>query len=184
MKPYTIEPTTPQPRTRKRKENDSSTTIKYYLTKSSRWEDFLAKETLMQNPGREEWRQRLISTMLKEAAESDILEVMEFCLAYKINERKMRAWSEDYPDIKEAYEHMKLILASKRRIGCMRKKLDSYSSFRDIHLLDKTDDEVNRYHMDLKKLQDLEDQVKYLVEMVRPKTITAQEMQEQRENNE
>jgi len=147
-----------------------------YLEKNGRWEDLIEDETYFCNPGRDEWRTRLIRTMLKEAVESDMLEVMEFAAKYKMDERRIYKWSQQYDDIKRAYDLMKRLLASKRRVGCMRKKLDSYSALRDIHLLDPQDDAVNRYHIELKELQQLKEQVKYLVEIVRPKVISAEEL--------
>ena len=63
------------------------------------------------------------------------------------------------------------MIATHRRVGCMKRKLDSYSSYRDIHLLDLQEDEINRYHMDLKKVKELEEQVKFLVEIVKPRVV-------------
>lgn len=146
------------------------------LSKNERWEDLISLETISQNPGKDEWRARLIRTMLIEAANEDILEIMEFCLKYKIAEITLWRWSKKYDDIGRAYEFMKKIIASRRRIGCMRKRLDSYSSLRDIHLLDSQDDEVNRYHMEMKRLKDVEEQVRYLLEIVKPKVLAPAEM--------
>lgn len=155
-----------------------------YLTRIGNWEDMIADEVIQENPGKDEWRKRLIRTMFMEAFKGDILEIWEFSEKYLIPPEKLSKWAKQYDDMAKAFDYFKRIIASKRRAGCMRKKLDSYSSLRDIHLLDSKDDEVNRYHLELKKLKDLEDQVRYLVEIVKPKTISAIEMQEQREINE
>jgi DNA mismatch repair ATPase MutS len=122
-------------------------------------------------PDCDKWRLRLIVTMLTWASSPDALEIMGFCIRYRISRETLHNWAKEYEDIARALEEMKLFIAAHRRIGCMKKQLDNHSAFRNIHLLDPEEDAVNRYHADLKKKNELEEQVRYLVEIVRPKII-------------
>jgi hypothetical protein len=154
-----------------------------YLSKKEDWTEYFHETALINYPGRDEWRKRLCFTLLYEGSLGEMVVQKEFCWKYKISMRSIERWIRDYPDIADAWQDFKESLAAHRYIGCIKRKYDSYSAFRDIHLLDGKEDAVNRYHLELKKLKDMEEQIRYLVEIVKPKTITAIEMQEQRESN-
>lgn len=139
------------------------------LSKSRPISDFMGPAS--NHPYCEKWRLGLIVTMLTWASGSDALEIMEFCIRYRISREMLHNWAKEYEDVARALEEMKLFIAAHRRIGCMKKQLDNHAAFRNIHLLDPQEDEVNRYHADLKKKKELGEQVRYLVEIVRPKII-------------
>ena len=60
------------------------------LSNSRSWIDFLDQETLSAFPGRNDWRKRLIYTMLSWSEKKDSLEIMQFCLAFKLPYRTLK----------------------------------------------------------------------------------------------
>ncbi len=115
------------------------------------WMDFLDKETLQLYPGRDDWRKRLIYTMLKWAENKKSIEVLQFCMKYKIPRQTLYDWTKQYPDIGEAYQNMKLLISCNRKVRSMEKELDKDSAYRDMHVLDPEWHDVNKYHSELKK---------------------------------
>jgi hypothetical protein len=141
------------------------------LTKSVSFMDFLKEESLLANPGKFEWRERLINTMMLWAEDPDSLEVMQFCIAYRINYKNIARWAAAYEDVGEAYDNMKRMLASHRRIGAAHKKLDANVVFRDIWKLD-TDELVTEKHLDDRTKQNAAEPTVFNVNFDKPAVIT------------
>jgi hypothetical protein len=89
--------------------------------------------------------------MVKWAEEPSSLEIGQFCIAYKIPVPTLAEWVKKYPDVAAAFKNMKLILASHRKVGCMTKRLDYASCFKDMHTYDHDWIAVDQYHNNLKK---------------------------------
>jgi hypothetical protein len=145
------------------------------LSNSRTWMDFLSKDTLAAYPGRDEWRERLIYTLLKWSEKPTSLEVMQFCIEYKIPRSTLYEWVEKYPEVKQAYENMKLTLACHRRVGAMNKKLDGAYAYKDMHAYDPEWLAINKYHSDMKVEQDKQSHT-FIINDAKPKIVSKEEM--------
>jgi len=159
------------------KKVDNNTTENSMLSKNNSWMDFVKKESLLANPGRTEWRERLVNTMLHWAQSENALEIMQFCIEYKISYFSLREWVKKYKDIKEAYEYVKMMVACHRRTGSMTKKLDGNYAYRDMHMYDSEWHAINKYHADLKKEEEKQAHT-FIINTDRPAVVTKQEMEE------
>lgn len=152
------------------------------ISNSRSWVDFLDKESLLLFPAKDDWRKKLAFTMIKWAEKKSSLEIMEFCIEYKIPRRTLLEWVEKYEDIKQVYEDMKLILASHRRVGSMRRKLDGQYAYKDMHVLDPEWKAINKYHADLKKEEDQQKHI-FVINDQKPHVITKEELKGQQDEN-
>lgn len=126
------------------------------LSNSRTWMDYMEPDSISNNPGKEDWRKRVIYTMYKFASDKNSLDVMQFCMKYKIPWRTLHDWVNAYPDLENAYTEMKRMIACHRKIGSMHKKLDSGAAYKDMHLLDPDwHEKVNKYLADLRNIQAL-----------------------------
>lgn len=150
------------------------------LSNSRTWLDFLSIETLNLYPGKDEWRQRLIYTMLKWSESPDSLEILQFCMKYKIPYTTLNEWVLKYPDIKHAYANMKLSLACHRRLGSMNKKLDGAYAYKDMHIYDPEWHAVNKYHSDMKKDEEKQSHT-FIINDAKPRIVSKQEMKNDNE---
>ncbi len=119
----------------KKKTPHTSTDLKP-LTKPDSWVEWVKGEALMQFPGKKEWRERLVYTLLIWAHEETALELMEFCAQYKIARTTLYKWGQRYPDIKRGLDLAKNIIGGRRRVGAIKKVYDKEAAYRDMHLYD------------------------------------------------
>lgn len=145
------------------------------LSNSRSWQDFLDKETLAIYCGKDEWRERLIHTMYKWSERPASLEVLQFCMEYKIPYMTLREWERKYPDIGEAYKNMKLNIACHRRLGSMNKKLDGAYAYKDMHCYDPEWLAINKYHSEMKKDEEKQSHT-FVINTSKPHIISKQEM--------
>lgn len=145
------------------------------LSNSRTWTDFIDQDALSANPGKDEWRQRLIRTMHAWSERSTSLEILQFCMEYKIPYRTLKEWVDKYSDIDQAYKDIKLIVACHRRIGSMNKKLDGAYAYKDMHVYDPEWLAINKYHSDMKKEEDKQPHV-FIVQGGKPRIVSKQEM--------
>ena len=145
------------------------------LSNSRSWMDFLDKETLNIYPEKDAWRQRLIYTLLKWSEKSDSLEILQFCMKYKIPYTTLKEWVGKYPEVKEAYNNMKLSLACHRRLGSMTKKLDGAYAYKDMHLYDPEWHAINKYHSDMKKDEEKQAHT-FIISDLKPRIVSKEEM--------
>lgn len=139
--------------------------------------DFVKKESLLANPGRSEWRQRLINSMLIWAQSENALEIMQFCMEYKISYFSLREWVKKYPDLKEAYDYVKMMIACHRRTGSMLKRLDGNYAYKDMHMYDTEWHAINKYHADLKKEEEKQAHT-FIINTDKPVVVSKAEMEE------
>jgi hypothetical protein len=132
-------------------------------------------------PSKEEWRKRFICTLLSWADREESLEVSDFPLEMKMHRSLLYEWVAKYPDIKEAWDIVKLKIASKRRKGALTRKYDKDVVFRDMHKYDPEWLEINKYHADLKKEEDRQPTTFVILDN-KPRVLTKQEMKEIAEN--
>jgi len=152
------------------------------LSNTRSWQDQIDPHILALSPGKDEWRQRLIRTMYAWSDRSTSLEILQFCMEYKIPRTTLYQWSEKYPDIKHAYENMKLNIACHRRVGTMNKKLDGAYAYKDMHKYDSEWSSVDKYHADLKRDEEKQPTTFVLTEW-KPKVKSQEEMQQESETN-
>lgn len=145
------------------------------LSTSRTWIDFLDKETLNMYPGKDEWRQRLIYTLLKWSEKKESLEILQFCFEYKIPRRTLKEWVDKYPEVKSAYEDTKLALACRRRVRTMNKELDGAYAYKDMHMYDDEWHAVNKYHSDMKKEEDKQAHT-FIINDSKPRIVSKEQM--------
>ena len=145
------------------------------LSNSRSWIDFLSKDTLAAYAGKDEWRERLIYTLLKWAEKPSSLEVMQFCIEFKLPYSTFKQWVEKYPEIKQAYSEAKLILACHRRVGSMNKKLDGAYAYKDMHVYDPEWLAINKYHSDM-KTEEAKQSHTFIINDAKPKIVSKEEM--------
>ncbi len=105
-----------------------------------------------------EWRAQVKYSLMRWAEEDDSFFVQDFCTRYKISRFKLYAWADQYPDLKDALDHAKLLLASRKLKGALFKNLDKEVVYKDMHKLDPEYLEINKYHADLKRSEQPEAQ--------------------------
>jgi|SRR5579859_472285 len=110
----------------------------------------LPKEAFMAHPGKTEWRERLIYTLCHWLYTTDGMEKEEFLFEYKIPRGTFYMWRDQYEDIQKAVTEVKVFLASRRRVGVMKKKLEYSSAYRNMHEYDPEWKKVDEYHNNLK----------------------------------
>lgn len=147
------------------------------LSNSRSWCDYVDKTTLSIYCSKDEWRQRLIRTMQVWSEKSTSLEVLQFCMEYKIPYGTLREWDRVYPDIHEAYADMKLNIACHRRLGSMNKKLDGAYAYKDMHMYDPEWLAINKYHSDMKKEEEKQPHT-FVINTGKPRVVSKQEMSE------
>ncbi len=161
-------------------ENSNPNVDNGLLSNSRSWTDFMDQSTLEVFCGRDEWRQRLIRTMYSWSERSTSLEVLQFCMEYKIPYGTLREWDRRHPDISTAYQAMKLNIACHRRLGSMNKKLDGAYAYKDMHMYDPEWLAINKYHSDMKKEEDKQPNV-FIVNNGKPRIVSKEEMISDRE---
>lgn len=134
--------------------NKHSNTKIQEITKFTDWQSAIEAESYMNYPGKEEWRQRLIYTMLKWAELPTSETIMDFCIEYKLDRDTLKYWADKYPDIGAAYKIFKRILGNKAYKGAKHRQFDKDVVFKNLHTYDDDFDVVNRYWAELKKTDD------------------------------
>lgn len=115
------------------------------------WVDFVNKDQLLLFPGRDQFRQRFIQHLLTWSERDDALDILGFCLMYKIPRSTLYDWRDMYPDVKDALDNVSLFIGYRKRLGALKKDFDKEVAFRDMHALDPEWDKINRYHAELKQ---------------------------------
>lgn len=143
------------------------------LSKNRSWLD----DGQMNTPTRPEWRKRLIKTMYAWAEKQTSLEIMQFCIEYKLPRNRFYDWAARYPEIKDALNDMRLMISSNRKVGSMTKALDGNYAYRDMHMLDPDWHAINKYHADLKKEEEKAAHT-FIINTDKPKVVSKEEMKE------
>jgi hypothetical protein len=127
------------------------------LSKGHSWLYYMSDNSFKFYPSQSEWRERLIYTMY-EWVQGDVLEIMEFCVEYKLAYVTLREYVDKYEDVRKAYADIKLMLASRRRIGVIKRKYDKEMICKDLFRYDPEWLMVDKYHSDMKKNESGEQQ--------------------------
>lgn len=167
---------------KKAKEVTNHNTEPQALTNNRTWTDFIKDDTFMLFPEKDEWRGRFIHTMLLWAEKQESIEVTDFALEMKMRRTLIYEWCDRYPDIKRAYDYVKLMIASRRKKGMLTRKFDKDVVFKDLHKYDPEWLEINKYHSDMKKEEDKQSHT-FIVDTSRPAVTTKEEMVKERERD-
>ena len=134
---------------------ESKTSNSMLLSENVSWADFMEGDAQRFFPGKDQWRRRLIHTLLTWADQEDSLELMQFCVKYKIPYRTFHNWLDRFPDLKEVFDQVKLMLGSRRRVGATHNKYNLTMILRDLHHYDPGEIDINAYN-DKRKLGESE----------------------------
>jgi len=143
---------------------DHSKTELRELSKTRTTADHIRNEAYMFFPDRDSWREQLIYTLYRWAELEQVdykdkpinVDLVQFCMEYRISRSSLYGWAEQYPDIKKALDEVKLILACRRRIGALTKNFDKDVAFRDMHKYDPEWIDIDKYHAALKKDEEVQ----------------------------
>lgn len=95
---------------------------------------------------------RVVNTLYHWAEQDDSLELTQFLLKYKIPRNTFAQWRRKYPELQDAVDEAKHIIAMRRRLGALNGKYDKDMILKDMHLYDTDwDEHVNRYWNNLHK---------------------------------
>ena len=127
------------------------TTVVETISNTRTWRDMIYEGDFMHQTDKLEWRRRLCNSMYIWCEKPDSLELLQFCMEYKIPRTTLYQWTEKYPDVKKAFDEVKLFIGMKRRLGALKRDFDQGSAYRDMHIYDPEWHAINKYHADLKK---------------------------------
>lgn len=155
---------------------NTHTTLELHpLANNRTWIEMIQDNAFMMFPEKDGWRQRFIYTMLEWASKEDSLEITDFALEMKMHRSMLYRWVANYPDIGQAFEMTKLMIASRRKKGALTRKFDKDVVFKDLHKYDPEWLEINKYHSDMKKDEDKQSHT-FIINDVKPKVISKEEM--------
>lgn len=145
------------------------------LSTSRGWHEFYSYESNELFPSRDSFRQRVAYTILTWSESEDALDLGQFFMIYKIPRQTFRDWCLKYPEINQAYQDAKLNIATKRRMGALKRTYDKDVAYKDMHVLDSDYLEINQYHAMLKKDEDKQPHV-FNVILDKPEITTKEEL--------
>lgn len=153
---------------------NNSTSIRL-LTTSGSWCEFINNDALMMFPEKHDWRKRFIYTLLDWASKEDSLEIVDFAIEMKMHRRTLYKWAEQYPEIKDALDHARLMIGSRRRKGALTRKFDKDVAFKDMHCYDPEWLAINKYHSEMKKDEDKQSHT-FIISDVKPRIVSKEDM--------
>jgi len=156
-------------------ENYNPTSELQALTNNRTWRDFIEDDAFMLFPEKDDWRKRFMYTMLEWAEKEDSLEITDFALEMKMRRPLLYEWCDKFPDFKAAFDHVKLMIGSRRRKGALVRKFDKDVVFKDMHKYDPEWLDINKYHSDMKKEEDKQPHV-FIVDGSKPRIVSKEEM--------
>ena len=110
----------------------------------------------MLHPGLLEWRQRLITTLDLWSLEETSITLYQFCREYGIAYNKFCRWCTEYEDLREMRDEVKIRLGDTHYRDAYRRKASETLVLKDLHLYLPEWKEVNKYHADLRKDEQLQ----------------------------
>jgi len=134
---------------RKEKESDS-------LAVPSNWNHIYEIESFQVNPEQGGYLKRLGYTMIEYAIRNEkALEILDFCIEYKISRKTLYNWVEKDAGLKESFDFFKLILANRKKKGAMNRTLDYNVVRNDLYKYDPEYVSSDRYQAQLKQTENL-----------------------------
>lgn len=111
--------------------------------------DMIKKESVLNFPGNQEHRERLKYTLLKWAEQDNSLDIVQFCMEFKISRQTLYDLVKNHEDFKYVFDEAKLWLGCRRRVGAINRKYTDIV-FRDMYRYDSEWREVDQYNQTLK----------------------------------
>lgn len=121
-------------------------------------------------PSKQEWRQRLITTLDLWSQEEDAYTLDQFCTLYGLPYQTFINWQEKYKDVRDMVVEVKRKLGDRRWRKAFLRQASETMVNRDLHKYLPEQEVINKYWSDLKKTEEIQSgiQVVYLKEA--PKT--------------
>jgi len=145
------------------------------LTNTRTWRDFINNDSFMFFPEKQDWRKRFICTILEWASKEDSLEITDFAIEMKMRRSTIYDWANKYPEIKEALDQARLMIASRRKKGALVRKFDKDVVFKDLHKYDPEWLEINKYHSDM-KTEEAKQSHTFIINDAKPRIVSREEM--------
>lgn len=164
------------------KKSDNHSIALNPLTNNRTWMETVQDNAFMLFPEKDDWRKRFIVTLLEWASKDDSLEITDFPIEMKMHRSLFYAWQAKFPDIKEAADLAKLMLASRRKKGALTRKFDKDVVFKDLHKYDPEWHEINKYHSDMKKEEEKQAHT-FIISDSKPRVISKEELINSEEEN-
>lgn len=111
---------------------------------------------LLLNPGATEWRQRLITTLDLWSLEETSITLYQFCREYGLAYRLFCKWCEKYEDLGDMRDEVKLRIGDTHYRDAYRKRASETLVLKDLHKYWPEWADVNKYHADLRKDEQLQ----------------------------
>lgn len=157
------------------KKTDKNSISIHPLTNNRSWMETVQDNAFMLFPEKDDWRKRFIVTLLEWASKDDSLEITDFPIEMKMHRSLFYSWVARWPDIKEAFDQAKLMLASRRKKGALTRKFDKDVVFKDLHKYDPEWHEINKYHSDMKKEEDKQAHT-FIINDAKPRIVSKEEL--------
>lgn len=138
--------------------------------------DFVKNDAYMYFPDKLDWRNRFCATVMEWAEREDSLELVDFVLEIRMLRKTFNEWQEKYPDIKEAVDFARLMIGSRKRKGALYRKYDKDVAFRDMHKYDPDWLEINKYHSDMRKAEEVKPTT-FVIHTDKPEIVSKEEME-------
>lgn len=126
------------------------------LAVPSNWNHIYEIESFQVNPEKDGYFKRLGYTMIEYAIRNEeALEILDFCIEYKISRRTLYDWVEKDAGLKESFDFFKLILANRKKKGAMTRKYDYNVVRNDLYKYDPEYISSDKYQAQLKQAENL-----------------------------
>lgn len=132
------------------KENLHSTTQANTLSKTMG----ILRDSLLLNPGRDEWRQRFCKTLELWSSDENALSIHQFCTEYGFTRRQLEDYRKQYPEIEQMMKEVKERIGHNRWMLAFMRKASETLFLKDIHHYHEEWRDINKYHADLRKEED------------------------------
>lgn len=124
------------------------------LSKNGLWNYNPSSQATMMFPEKDSWRERLIYSLHEWFKNPRHLVLEGFLYEYGIPRRTFDRWRNQFSDIGEAVEDIKIFLGARRREGAMRGELQYGAAYRDMHMYDpQWGPQVDEYHAKIKSTE-------------------------------
>lgn len=148
------------------------------LSNNRTWLEMVQDNAFMMFPEKDDWRKRFVMTLLEWSSKDDSLEITDFALEMKMHRSMLYRWIATYPDIKEAFDFAKLMIASRRKKGALTRKFDKDVVFKDLHKYDPEWHEINKYHSEMRKDEEKQAHT-FIINDTKPRIVSKEEMSEE-----
>lgn len=126
------------------------------LAVPSNWNHIYEIESFQVNPEQGGYLKRLGYTLIEYAIRNEeCLEILDFCIEYKISRKTLYSWVEKDAGLKESFDFFKLILANRKKKGAMTRKYDYNVVRNDLYKYDPEYISSDRYQAQLKQAENL-----------------------------